>query len=131
ASPKLRVKATCCWSVICWSGNTTTRCFIQASWIALTVPASTGFVMSTPRISAPRAGCRGLTVIAIVSSSAVLDLVAEPDRAVVQRPALLQCHACHRRRRACHLGFGIEHVRAASGAVHGRHDREAELIQKT
>src|ERR1700733_4846038 len=46
-----------------WSGNTTTRCFVHASLIACGPPASIGRRRSTPLISAPRAGWRGLTVM--------------------------------------------------------------------
>src|SRR3954466_15148050 len=49
-----------------WSGNTTTRCRVQASLIACKVPASIGRRRSTPLISAPSAGWRGLTVMVML-----------------------------------------------------------------
>src|ERR1700730_1018572 len=63
-----------------WSGNTTTRCFVQASVIACTVAASSGWRLSTPWISAPSAGCRALTVIVMPVASRTVFLPGRNDR---------------------------------------------------
>src|ERR1700729_490712 len=63
-----------------WSGNTTTRCFVQASVISCTVAASSGWRMSTPWISAPSAGWRALTVIVMPVASRTVFLPCPNDR---------------------------------------------------
>src|SRR5260370_25949654 len=79
-----------------WSGNTTTRCFVQASAIDCTVAASSGWRISTPWISAPSAGCRALTVIVMPVASRTVFLPGWNDRPIAcgrAMPGLAACSA--------------------------------------
>src|SRR6267378_1196183 len=63
-------------------------------------------------------------------ASAVLQPVAEPDRAAFENLAALERHRVERSSRVGLVLAGIEGIGPAARAVHRRADREADLVDQ-
>ncbi len=71
SGPKRSLKAICASSSIGWSRKSSTRCSSKASRIAANVASSNGFAISTPEISAPKTGVKGVMVTGMALSRAL------------------------------------------------------------
>src|SRR5579863_8131068 len=103
------------------------RCISPICAIPTAISLS-GFIAFPPDLS--RTGRRAVLCGRPSLASTVFQPVSEPNRATLEYLAAHQRHGAERCARVGLIVVRIEDMRAASGAVHGGADRQADLVDE-